>query len=185
MNILVIDTETTGLPPRGVLDITNSNKWECCRIVQFAWAKYTNTGTLISKECYTIYPDGYSIPDIAANIHGITTEKARNEGIDIIEVFNKLNNNLKDVDKIVAHNIKFDDSVIQSEIYRYKQNDLYIRWCNIKKECTMMMSSVPGKKWLKLNELYKQCFNKEPEQVLHRADSDVEICANIYFYLQK
>lgn len=183
MNILVIDTETSGLPPRGKTDITNSILWESCRIVQIAWAKYTPVGDLISKQCYTIYPDGYTIPDIVANIHGITTEKARNEGIDIVEAFSKLYTDLEDIQIIVAHNMKFDDSVIQSEIYRYKQSNLYNKWCNIRKDCTMMMMNIPGRKWFKLNELYKHCFNKEPGQILHRADADVEICGEIYFHI--
>lgn len=185
MNKLVIDTETSGLPPRGKTDITDSLSWESCRIVQIAWAKYTPSGEFISKQCYTIYPDGYNIPIVASNIHGITTEKARAEGVDIVQAFTHLHSDLHDVDTIIAHNMKFDDSVIQSEMYRYNQNDLYLRWCNIKKECTMMMSSIPGRKWFKLSELYIYCFQKEPELVLHRADADVEICAAIYFHLKQ
>lgn len=185
MNKLVIDTETSGLPPRGKIDITNSLLWESCRIVQIAWASYSPSGDLLFKKCFTIYPDGYTIPIIASNIHGITTEKARQEGVDIVEAFNALYQDLEEVDTIIAHNMKFDDSVIQSEIYRYKQNNLYARWCKIRKECTMMMSSLPGRKWFKLSELYKECFNKDPVQELHRADSDVEICAAIYFHICK
>lgn len=185
MNKLVIDTETTGLPPRNSSDIKNSLAWESCRIVQIAWASYNPSGELLFKKCYTIYPDGYTIPKIASDIHGITTEKACDEGINIIDVLNILYEDLSDIDTIIAHNMRFDDVVIQSEIYRYKQDNLYNRWCNISKKCTMMMSAIPGRKWFKLSELYKYCFNKDPEQILHRADADVEICAAIYFHIIK
>ena len=38
-------------------------------------------------------------------------------------------------------------------------------------------------KWYKLADLYRICFNEEPNGVLHRAAADVDICAKIYFYL--
>lgn len=207
MTILVIDTETTGLFPRGCvtgadgrIDIRNSTDWECCRMVQIAWQKHNDDGTLINKDCYIIKPDGYSIPKIAADIHGITTFKAIQTGIPIKKVFDKLADALQDVTVLVAHNMKFDDAVVRSELYRYssldptmetdsgkhKIIDILNTWTVLQKECTMMMASAnaPGKKWMKLIELYKQCFNREPTQVLHRADADVDVCADVYFYMK-
>jgi len=192
--VLVIDTETTGLPPRYV-DITNTEKWNKCRIVQIAWEVLDLNGNIISSECYIIKPNGFDIPTVASNIHGITTEIANEKGIDIDIAFNRLesiiNGNIK---TIVAHNMQFDDAVIQSEIYRQirysKNNDslnnLYDKWRYMTKECTMLMGCTkPGQKWPKLVELYKTCFNKEPVGNLHQADVDVRACAEIYFHLKK
>lgn len=189
--VLVIDTETTGLPPRYV-DITNTDKWKKCRIVQIAWELLDLNGNIISSECYIIKPDGFEVPIVASNIHGITTEIANEKGIDIDIVFNRLdtiiNGNIK---TIVAHNMQFDDAVIQSEMYRYSKNNeklkiLHDKWKFMNKECTMLMGCTkPGQKWPKLIELYKTCFNKEPVGNLHQADMDVRVCAEIYFHLKR
>lgn len=208
MTIMIIDTETTGLFPRGCTDITKSVVWECCRMVQIAWRKYDETtDALVDKACYTIKPDGYVIPEVPAKIHGITTEIATDTGIPIRDFFKLFAEAIEDVTFVVAHNVRFDDTVIQSELYRYEQTELYTKWCKKEKKCTMIMGNEWRRgiikkrqreatndgasltefyngKWMKLAELYKICFNKEPTEILHRADADVSICADIYFHMK-
>ncbi len=179
--VLVIDTETTGRAPEGYKSVSNSKLWSTCRVVQIAWTLFNADGTKISSEVYIVKPDNFKIPN--HEFHGITDKIAASTGLDIHQVFEKLNSVLDKSGKLVAHNMAFDDAVIQSELHRYKKKDILNKWKNAQKECTMMMDSRRnGKsKWLKLPALYKKHLNREPDVTLHRADNDVMLCADIYF----
>lgn len=181
--VLIVDVETTGLPPRNIPP-WKTDMWSKCRMVQIAWEVWCND-VLESASVFVIKPDGYTIPDESARIHGITTTMARKHGVSIDVVWDELSHALCNVDTIVAHNISFDDAVIQSELSRYKQYKLCTKWNNISKYCTMKMATMPGKKWPKLIELYKECFGREPDGTMHTADADVRACAEIYFHMKK
>jgi DNA polymerase III epsilon subunit-like protein len=180
--IFVFDTETTGLPPRGG-DVTNSVSWERCRIVQIAWHVYDERGGLQEKHNIIVRPDGFTIPDRASDIHGITTETAMNIGRPFSEVVSQLQKIIPLVDTVVAHNIRFDNLVLLSELHRYGSCDLIDEWNKKTKKCTMIMGTPPKCKWPKLGVLYEQLFGEAPKGRLHDADVDVELCAQCYFRL--
>lgn len=178
--ILVFDTETTGLPPRKT-DLNNSAAWEKCRMVQIAWEVYNGT-SLESSYCAIIKPDGYEIPYVSSTIHGITTDVAKEKGIPLHDAFDELMKVLPSVNVAVAHNIRFDDDVLQSEMLRYGLHELHEEWKTKEKVCTMRMAlTTPNQKWPKLSELYFSLFNAEPQGKLHTADVDVATCAKCYF----
>ena len=188
-NTLIFDTETTGLPNNGkriggfngVWPNPSSFKlYDSSRLVQIAWSVHTSSGELVSKECHIVKPDGFTIGN--SQFHGITTEKALNDGISFSEVYEKLKNALTNVDTIVAHNSDFDTKIVQAEMYRYKLTDLLD---SKKTMCTMNMGKrkFSLSKLPKLSELYNECFGREPVTQLHRADNDTEICAQIYFHI--
>ena len=188
-NTLIFDTETTGLPNNGkriggfngVWPNPSSFKlYDSSRLVQIAWSVHTSSGELVSKECHIVKPDGFTIGN--SQFHGITTEKALDDGISFSEVYEKLKNALTTVDTIVAHNSDFDTKIVQAEMYRYKLTDLLD---SKKTMCTMNMGKRKFNlsKQPKLSELYHECFGREPVTQLHRADNDTEICAQIYFHI--
>lgn len=109
-NHLIFDIETTGLPPKSADYKTDFEKFP--HIVQLAWyfnGYYHN---------YIIKPEGWTIPEEAANIHGITTEIALKKGIAINEVLNIFIRHCEQAEKIVGHNCYFDTSVIKANIRR-------------------------------------------------------------------
>ena len=188
-NTLIFDTETTGLPNNGkriggfngVWPNPSSFKlYDSSRLVQIAWSVHTSGGELVSKQCHIIKPDGFTIGN--SQFHGITTERATNDGISFSEVYEKLKVDLESVDTIVAHNSDFDTKIVQAEMYRYSLPDLLT---SKKTMCTMNMGKRKFKltKQPKLSELYHECFGREPVTQLHRADNDTEICAQIYFHI--
>ena len=192
--IIIIDTETTGLFNRNA-NPENYELFNGARIVEIAWEIRKHNGELINRESYIIKPNGFTIPDSAIAIHGITNAMANENGHSIQEVFDRLNNLLTDVSTIVAHNFSYDNAIILSELYRLNDqsdglniyNSIIYNWLMKEHKCTMMMSTGimgPGTcKWYKLIDLYKICFNEEPTGTLHRAAADVEICSKIYFHL--
>ena len=121
--VLVIDTETTGLPQGRNVTSETYKKWDKARLVQIAWELYNPSRECIQKECYIITPDNFEIPEVVVNIHGISTERAYNEGIALIDVLKKIHVILNNNPIIVAHNIQFDNDIILAELYRY-QNKL-------------------------------------------------------------
>jgi DNA polymerase-3 subunit alpha len=183
--VMVIDTETSGLPSKRNVNPSDYHAYDTCRMVQVAWGIYTHDGNLVSEECYMVKPDDFIIPNEVIRIHGITNEEAMECGLPINEVLNKLHTSLATVQTIVAHNIKFDEGVVLAELYRAHAVDNANMWLSKARDCTMLMGSEPGKKWCKLVDLYRRLFECEPEGNLHRADVDVRACARVYFELKK
>lgn len=182
--VLVIDTETTGLPPMHEKTIISPllflNEWDKCRIVEIAWILYED-GIPIKKESFIIKPDRFTIPPSASKIHGITQQDAISNGEDFEIVLSILKSDVIIADCIVAHNMDFDFNVILSEWYRYDPFTIDF-WKNTKRICTMKdYLKNPTDKWPRLNELYYQCFKKYPS-VNHRALADATTCAEIYFH---
>lgn len=176
----IFDTETTGLPPRGV-PVTNQRAWEQCRIVQIAWECYEGN-QLLDQACHIIRPDGFKIPKGASDIHGITTEMALEKGIPWDQVASMLADILPNVKRLVAHNITFDVPVLMAQCVRHGREDIANIIMKKEQVCTMKRGTLPNQRWPKLIDLYERCFQKKPQGTLHTADVDVRCCAEIYFY---
>lgn len=184
-SICIFDTETTGLPP--FKSITNSDEWP--RMVQFA-CKIYDKGELIREFDTYIKPDGFDIPEESTRIHKITNEIAQT-GITIKEWCHELSILLDTVYVVVAHNMMFDNNIIQSELYRANETELLQKWKHVSKECTMMM----GKKYiednkiksrLKLTDLCNVLHISLPsENELHNARVDTDLCSELYLRLKE
>jgi len=183
-DILVFDTETTGLPPRSY-SMANLDAWSGCRLVQIAWQRHSAEGKIIAKRAIYVRPDGFTIPADAIAIHGITNEVAAG-GMPLAELWPILEAELATVGTLVAHNIEFDDHVIRSELTR-SGHPLLSAWSQRKKECTMNLAKVAGltDTRLKLAVLYDLAIQRPITKALHQADTDTELCADIYFYLRE
>lgn len=184
---LVIDTETTGLPAsfRFSAKPENISNWDSCRIVQIAWRVYDSTSCeLLSSVSRVIKPEGFTIPDDASSIHGITTDFARQNGKKIIDALHELIESITrfEVERIVAHNTRFDVNVVLSELYRGELHDLAERWSSIRKYCTMLNNANKfGGSWPKLGALYTKVIGPiSTGTKLHSADDDCRLCAEIY-----
>lgn len=178
---LIFDVETTGLMPRGIHPAM-SHKWKDCRIVQIAWEVLDDNHEIESSANYIIYPDGYTVPQSATNIHGISHEMAEEQGIPMQDVLDHLDTLLPTIQTIVAHNISFDMNVLLSEVYRQHRSAMAQDLLEKTQYCTMLKGTRPGCKWPKLSELYEELFYKQPSGTLHTADADVRICREIYIH---
>lgn len=184
--ILILDTETTGLPPlnqkgKGFKSPKNYEDWNDCRLVQLAWIICNDIGGIVKSVDYIIKPKYFIIPDEATTIHGISQALAKEKGTKVDVVLEELLADVKRCDVIVAHNINFDYHVILAEVLRLgwsiedlEKKDLY---------CTMLAGCNPAtEKWPKIEELYEKYFGKKPEMEQHRAMNDVYLCRDLYFY---
>ena len=179
---LFFDTETTGLPKNWQAPIEDSNNWP--RLVQLAWLLVDEKGGEVESQNRIIKPEGFSIPEAASAVHGITTEKALEEGVSLRKVLVEFEDALELSKILVAHNISFDEKIMGAEFLRKKQT---IKLFKRVKICTMQEStdycaiqSDYGYKWPKLIELHKKLFNEEFEDA-HDALADVKACARCFF----
>ena len=183
---LFFDTETTGLPISWNAPISDFSNWP--RIVQIAWAHYDENGKETKTKSYIIKPEDFFIPIESSRVHGITTEIANDQGIELKAALNEFARALKEAQFLIAHNMNFDEKIVGVEYLRKNmQNKLQF----IKKICTMESSvdfcKIPGNekfKFPKLDELYFKLFNMHFENA-HNALVDVRACAKCFFELKK
>ena len=180
------DTETTGLPKNWKAPITDLDNWP--RLIQLGYIVYSETGERLEDGNYIIKPEGFTIPSESSNVHGITTEKAINEGQDLNAILTKFHAILNSCQEVVAHNIAFDEKIIGAEFLRNNfQNILEVK----KKICTMTSTvdfcKIPGQygfKWPGLAELHIKLFGKNFDNA-HDAFADIEATANCFLELRK
>jgi len=183
---LFFDTETTGLPQNYNAPISDFNNWP--RLVQIAWLTYDKKGKKIAGANFIIKPEGFIIPEQAANIHGITTEKALRQGVDLKNTLSNFAEAVRESKIIVAHNMSFDEKIIGAEFLRKKVlHDLFesIRVCT-KEEATdyCQLPGNYGYKWPRLSELHIKLFGEDFVDA-HDALADVRACAKCFFELCK
>jgi DNA polymerase III epsilon subunit-like protein len=197
MRILVFDTETTGLPETRYISPDTLNMWP--HIVQFSYVIYdTELNDIIESKNYIIkLSETISIPIESSVIHGITNEISQKSGTSISEVINEFFYYLRNVDKLIGHNIEFDINMVKVELLRFinkkvfspEQIKLYkydlhylthykdicctlkdsIEFCNIQ---LINKSGKPYLKYPKLIELHEKLFNSTPNN-LHNSFNDI------------
>lgn len=183
---LIFDTETTGLPKNWKLPYTDTDNWP--RLVQLSWQVHDAYGKLLSQKDLIIYPDGFEIPFNSEKVHGISTERAKAEGIPLKEALDIFEQDLKQSQLLIAHNIEFDENVMGAEYVRSTYDTVFFdldQYCT--KENTTDFVAIPAKrgkgfKWPTLAELYYKLFGESFEEA-HNAAFDVEALARCFFGL--
>jgi DNA polymerase-3 subunit epsilon len=182
---LFFDTETTGLPKDWNVPVTQLDNWP--RVIQIAWHEYEESGTCVSRKNYLIKPDGFKIPYDSVRIHGISTDQALSEGVELKPVLEEFAEAVKNTDCLVAHNISFDEHVVGAEFLRAGMENCMD---DAQKLCLMRTSAEYckilgpyGYKWPSLKELYFTLFHGEFKNA-HDADVDVDISAKCFFELK-
>lgn len=183
---LFFDTETTGLPKSWKAPVTQLHNWP--RLVQLAWALYDNEGNLRAQKDQIIKPVGFRIPIGASRVHGITTERAMEEGENLMEVLTEFEEKIKESTFLVAHNMSFDEKIMGAEFLR----NGFQNWIPYKNTiCTMKASTdfcrIPGNygyKWPKLEELYFHLFGEDFSDA-HNAAADIAATSRCFWELKR
>lgn len=194
---IFFDTETSGLP----LFSEPSEHPAQPHIVQLAACLVDlDTRKTLASMDVIIKPDGWTIPDEVAAIHGITTEKAMDLGVHedlALEMFMGMwAGRLR-----IAHNESFDARIIRIAQHRFttvcddQQRD---NWKAGKTECTQILSTpilklpptakmrAAGRnhhKSANLGEAYKFFTGKDLVDA-HSAMADVQACMAVYFAIK-
>jgi len=186
---LIFDTETTGLPRNYNAPVSDSDNWP--RMVQLAWQLHDAQGNLLQHDSIIVKPEGYTIPFATIQIHGITNERANEEGQDLRATLQKFADAVAQTSYLCGHNIEFDINIIGAELYRcgienVLENKPFI---DTKNDQTTDYCAIPGGrggkfKWPTLTELHQKLFNKGFDQA-HNAAFDVEATTRVFFEIIK
>lgn len=184
---LIFDTETTGLPKNYNAPISDTDNWPRC--IQIAWQLHDAMGNLLESQDFLIKPNGFNIPFDAEKIHGISTELAEKEGVDLDEMLQLFNKTLSKAKFVVGQNIGFDINILGAEFYR-KNIETQLTKLPILDTCTehtATLCQIPGGRGGKfklptLTELHEHLFNK-PFQEAHNATADVEATTRCFLEL--
>ena len=192
-----IDTETTGLPINDNLPYTELDNWP--HLVQVALIIEDDNYGILAKRNMILKPDGYSIPESSARIHGISNAQAIKVGEDRKHVIGFLDQVLSNSNIVIGHNVSFDLNVVKAEIIRVKgiENALLttknhnvvdtmkmgMNICKIPNLSFHTRMSQPYK-YPKLDELYYKLFNKHFNNQ-HDAMADVQAAYDCYYELKR
>lgn len=182
---LLYDTETTGLPLSYTAPLSNFANWP--RIVQIAYILFDGDGNRLASNSATIKPEGFTIPERAASVHGITTEKALAEGRALLPVLQSMHKLRAEADTIVGHNIVFDENILGAEFFRASLPIVSKPFiCTMK--AGMGVCKLPGAcgqfKWPKLVQLHHKIFSCDFEGA-HGAQADIEATAKCFWEMVK
>ena len=182
MQYIAFDFETSGLPKgRKPLTLETLGQYDTCRAVSLSAARFSSKGRLIDTFDAMVYPDNFEISPGSIAIHGITEDMARSKGRSFIQVFTDFMTFIGPrTTTIVAHNAKFDTSVLRSEMMRHKI-DLYLI-DNLQFHCTLELYRERFLAPIKLTVLYEQRFGEEFQDA-HNSLADAIACGRVYPYV--
>lgn len=196
MKILVFDTETTNVLPKNV-PIMRQFLNMFPYIVQLSFVTYD---TELDKTDFYDYvikiPDNIEVTPESIELHGITREVMNKKGVDIQVALNEFKKCYLSCHTLVAHNLKFDNSMITVESIRNNMGRI-INIIDPKKThyCTMNNSinlcniiikknDKTYKKFPKQLELHQKLFTEKiREEKLHDSSVDILLCLRCYFMM--
>ena len=202
MNLAIFyDTETTGLP----LFKEPSEHPGQPHIVQIAALLVDlDTRQTISSMDVVIRPNGWTIPDEVAAVHGITTERAEAVGIEEVTALDMFMALWAGPGRLrIAHNEQFDARILRIALKRFHDQPGEVlpisdTWKEGQANCTAKLATPicqipPTAKMVKagfnkfktanLSEAYKHFTGRELENA-HSAMADVMACRDVYFAIQ-
>lgn len=167
MRTLYFDTETNGI---------GSFRPATQRLVQLAWEFDGTEGDSLIDDVEEINPEvphPHSVKSCAAN------------GVGFFSAMAPFVTALRQCDTVVAHNLDFDQGVLQHE-YQQRGADFTEIGCLLRQKgiCTMkrtvQLCRLPSKhgngyKWPRLEELYNVLTGETPQLALHDALNDVKV----------
>lgn len=167
--IMILDTETTGLPKQRPFNPNNTSAYDNARMIELGYIIYNTKGDIIKKYNNLI---NHNIKINNSFIHGITSDICSKKGLIIDDVLDTFYQDLKECDVLVCHNVDFDKNILLNEIYRIKKMELYEHLNNKSTICTLKKTKELYGKRTKLSDWYKKNFNDNTIQN-HRALDDV------------
>jgi DNA polymerase-3 subunit epsilon len=175
------DTETTGLPEWK--EPSDSEKQP--HLVEIAGILSDNVNRDVIESCYYIIkPDGWEISQEMTDIHGISQERAMDEGVPELEALEGFMALYAECDLRVAHNTTFDNRMIRIALKRYLPDLIADEEWKDKARyfCTWMRAKkiMGGKDGHKLDECYQHFINA-PLVGNHSAMADTQACREIYY----
>lgn len=186
------DTETTGLPQKGLPDNHPSQP----KLVQLGALLTDDYGVERAVLDVMVKPNGWVIPEATAKIHGITTELATQCGVPLTIAVGMFLNLLYLAEEHGGHNIEFDIGIIRmalAQLGRPMSRPWPKKFCT--KEMADPFTKIPPTARMKayghgnkfkapsLSEATRFFFDEELDGA-HNAMIDVRGCARVYWHIK-
>lgn len=183
---LFLDTETASLPADYNAPETDLHNWP--RLVQLGWVLSETPDIVLAREEFIIKPAAFLISPAAIDVHGISNERALDEGLELDFVLDRFGESAERAKVLVGHNLQFDARILGAEYLRLgRKNPLKRK----RRVCTMKDSvdycRLPGRrgyKWPTLMELHRKLFQTDFAGA-HGALADCEACCKCFFQLKE
>jgi DNA polymerase III epsilon subunit-like protein len=182
MQYIAFDFETSGLP-KGRKPVTRETlgQYDTCRAVSLSAARFSSRGRLVDTFDAMILPTDFTISPGSVAIHGITDDMAKSKGRPFLQVFADFMTFIGPRTKtMVAHNAKFDTSVLRSEMLRHDIDLSIIEHLNFR--CTLELYRERFLKPIRLGVLYEEIFGEQFENA-HNSLADCIACGRVYPYV--
>lgn len=196
MNLaLFYDTETTGLPDFKAPSEADHQP----HLVQIAGViADLDTKEIIERFETIVKPDGWVISEMISKIHGITHERAMQDGIPEKEAVDSIMRMWEKCGVRIGHNESFDAKLLRIALFRYYNREVADLWKAGNAECTADLSTSivkipPTARMLKagfnkykkpsLAEAYQHFMGKGFEDA-HTALADTIACMEVYFAMK-
>lgn len=179
---LFFDTETTGLWHRGKALTDPAQPYP----VALAALLFDESGTEVASLNTLVKTDGWDIPQVVVNIHGINKARADAEGQPLIAVLMQFDELLAQCKLLVAHNIEFDLTILAIAYARLARPHTFLdkgQFCTMNEAtdiCKIPKKHGAGFKWPKLTEVHQHFFGA-PLADGHNAMNDVRATAAVYY----
>lgn len=196
MLILAYDCETTGLIKGS--DYTDPSVPFLASIAMILYD--TEAHRIVSSFNAAVKPEGWSMPEEAGRVNGLTDEYLHKIGIPFPIVANTLLALMNKAELRIAHNADFDTKIVAAALWRAAisespEDEAHIivkHWLDMPFYCTMQSAKnvvnaldKRGKvKYPKLTEAYEFFFGRELDRA-HSANADAVAVLEIYMALQK
>ncbi len=189
--LLFADSETTGLPQWNLPADDPSQP----RVVDLAGLLCDADGKEVGRFESIVKPEGWTVPDEAAAIHGITTEIARARGRPIAEVLDGFDALLAQASMLVAYNVVFDCKLLRGERRRLGRPDGFgttpvfccmrgaMPVCKMPPTGKMVKAGFSKFKTPKLGEAVQMLLGREHVGA-HRAMADVVATKDLFFAMR-
>ena len=188
-NILLFDTETTGIPFYGSEHPADAPYQP--RMCSVDMALLTESGDVVNRKSFLIKPDGWPLEDdlfttnlaSAEKIHGLSLGQMQSDGIPIAEAHVAWQDFYKASKFVCGYNVAFDHKVVRGE---WKRLGHPIPFRDKQFMCLMKAARpLCGlKKNPKLGEAVQILLGKE-HTTAHTAAGDVDVSIELYRYLKE
>jgi len=191
--VLFFDTETTGFFDDRLPVDHEAQPY----LVQLAAMLCEDNGDVISSFSFIVsYPyPAMEIPEKAAAVHGITTEKAVQFGVSAEFALGAFAHLYTRANMVCAHNIKFDKGILEVASARHYGKTVPIKkplFCTMEAAASvvnlppterMIAAGINKPKAPKLEECVKHFFGETLDGA-HDAMVDVVACKRVYYHLK-
>ncbi len=183
--ILVIDTETSGLPKTWNRPYTDSENWPY--IAQISWLVYQyRSQKEMTRHNFYVAPDGFELTTKSTEIHGLDINFLQEHGTPRATIMQQLKQDLEKYNPlIVSHFLQLDYHMMRLGFHRAGLPNVLTGKVGF---CTMLITEnflrITEQRYLRLDQLYAYLFS-EPMNSQHDALADALATAKCFFELSR